>query len=97
MSYIPDDIMQSAHEATREWNGTGALVERIARAILAERQRCAAFAETYELADNPRLSPGSEMNAWWSGQERAYEAVRRGILHLPSLPTPNTTSNQRSE
>lgn len=58
----------------------------IAKAILAERERCASFVEAYELASHSQLLPGSELNAWRSGQERAYEAVRRGIRGLPPFP-----------
>lgn len=41
MGEIPDDIAASARKVMRSWQGMDDLHERIARAILAERERCA--------------------------------------------------------
>lgn len=48
MTEIPDDVMKAAKTVWRSaWNGPiGKEVEVIARAILAERERCAKIAET---------------------------------------------------
>lgn len=42
---IPDDVMEAARMVMKEWCGTPDLVQRFARAILAERERCAKVAE----------------------------------------------------
>ena len=93
MTEIPDDVMKAAEaaysDAVRGGHDTRSFesrIEEIARAIMAERERCAKVVEEYELIGHPRLSPGAEINAWYSGQERAYEMARRGILKLPRPP-----------
>lgn len=87
MSEIPEDVMQNAKEAYDRSFSFGEaqvsdVVNSIARAILAERYACAKIADGLQIDEkHPRLSPGSELNAWWSGQELAAskiaEAIRR--------------------
>lgn len=48
MTEIPEDIMKAAKEATRSWKGSGDLEMNIAKALLAERERCAAVAIEYD-------------------------------------------------
>lgn len=55
------------------------VVDAIAAALVAERERCAKIADEYQLVGHPRLSPGSEINAWWSGQERAAGFISEAI------------------
>lgn len=81
---IPDDVMIAACESTDEIykpeaNNWYTKRDIIARAIMAERERCARVAEAHKLLEHPRLSPGSEINAWWSGQERASIAIAAAI------------------
>lgn len=89
---VPEDIFQTACGIVMEAKSLKSMlrhkdvVDAIAAAILTERERCASFAEVYELQGHPGLSPGAELNAWWSGQGRAYEAMRRRIRMLPTPP-----------
>lgn len=55
-------------------NMTAGLVRRAAAF-----EEAAGIADAYELIGHPRLSPGSEINAWWSGQEYAAETVAAAI------------------
>lgn len=81
-SEIHEDVKLAAELVYRDIDSCP--VEAIAKAIMNERNRCADAATNYQLANHSRLSPGSEINAWWSGQEYAYEMVRRKILRLPT-------------
>lgn len=85
MSEIPKEIMKAAEQAALLVIRNGEVsagTKTIARAILAERERCAKVAFERRLSDHPRLSAGSEINAWWSGQEVAaseiVDAIRKG-------------------
>lgn len=55
-----------------------------ASAILSERETCAKIADDYALEDHPRLSHGSEMNAWWSGQDKAAHVIAKAIRRIES-------------
>ena len=86
MTEMPEDVMKAARKAFSSALDAPMLdaedVKIIARVIMAERERAAKVAEAHKLLDHPRLSPGSEINAWWSGQEEAARriaaAIRRG-------------------
>lgn len=91
MSEIPEDIMKAAKVLAGEWSSINTreyegdfkadLAEDFAAAILAERERCAKVALERKLSDHPRLSPGSEINAWWSGQELAASEIADAIMN----------------
>lgn len=103
MTTIPDDIMKSARDCYEGLLNTvlvydgwdeDAFVANIALALMAERERCAKIAEDLQLIDHPRLSPGAEINAWWSGQEIAAETISASIRGGAIPPSSASSSSE---
>lgn len=71
MNEIPEDIMKAAKEATRSWKGSGDLEMNIAKALLAERERCLKIAEDV-------YNDSYAYNGAHDGVEAVISAIRQG-------------------
>lgn len=83
MMEIPEDVIKAATEfqdmVDRDPKAYVAFDVAVL-AILAEREACAKIADSLQIQEyHPRLSPGSELNAWWTGQEHAAIHVATAI------------------
>lgn len=81
MSEYPEDVMKAANEVVTKWKtgGTSAgLMPLIARALMAERQRCA------DIARSTGVYP--ELNVFGGGPEwyRHGKAIAKAITSPPS-------------
>ena len=82
---IPEHIREEAEACYLhcEQMDSYGIIETIATALLAAEQRgmerAEEIAEARELTGHPRLSPGAEINAWWSGQEAASQEIAAAI------------------
>lgn len=75
MSEIPQDVRDKAREIAAYCERAG-LDEDIARAIMAERERCAKVAET--LGAYPELNVFSGGPEWYLHGKEIAAAIRRG-------------------
>jgi hypothetical protein len=83
MSEIPLEIAMHAERLYDE-GGYESAPTIIAKAILAERERCALIAEELPIEESSIWSAGSEQNACLYGQEYAASAISEAIRN----PTP---------
>jgi len=75
MTEIPDDVMKAARDAVNSAIDDRGAIGVIARAILAERERCAKLALSAPTLENKTKMFGSQINELYATQENLKRLI----------------------